>query len=152
MFDQIELVKNSYKKNGDYQINAVLYKKKEDNKLMQKLRATNENFQKKYNEFKTNEENLENYFNNLLNKINNGEPISKSDDTNMIFFISQFASSLNGLEINKKEINNKITKYNEINNKATNLLDKNTNCELIVGYCVSIIQSYQKSLGVFNNI
>lgn len=151
MFDQIEIVKNSYKKNGDYQINAVLYRKKEDNKLMQKLRATNENFQKKYKEFKTNEENMENYFNNLLNKINNDEPISKIDDTNMNFFISQFSSSLNGLEINKKEINEKIAKYNEINNKAANLLVKNPNCELIVGYCVSIIQSYQKSLGIFNN-
>ena len=34
MFSQIDIVKDSYKKNGDYQINAILNKKKEDNKLM----------------------------------------------------------------------------------------------------------------------
>ena len=146
MFQQIDIVKDSYKKTGDYQINAILYKKKADNKLMKNLREANETFKKKYKDYKDKEGQMETYFNHLINKIDNKQAISKSDDSNMLHFIKEFDSSLNGLEIAKQEIYNKIEIYQNCNNKALQYLQINPNYELIINYCISIIDSYKRSL------
>lgn len=146
MFDQIDIVMDSYKKTGDYQINAILYKKKADNKLMKNLRETNETFKKKYKDYKDKEGQMEKYFSHLIKKINNKQSISKSDDTNMIHFINEFGSASNGLEIDKQEICKKIEVYQNCNNDALQYLQNNPNYELIINYCISIIGIYKSFL------
>ena len=85
---------------------------------------------------------MEAYMNFLMKKIENKQPINKEDDTKIDYFINEFKNTLEGLELDIQIIEKKNEVLKNIINNATNNLSQNQNNDLIIGYCISIMNAY----------
>lgn len=141
MFNQIEEVKNSYEKNGNYEINALLYKNKEENKLMQDLSETNKRHEFLLNEFLKNEADIENLLDLIIKKIENKMDFSK-EDYEIKLLIQKFNSY--GIELGKEDVKDKINKYDTLSKKAFSVYKTKNNP--ISSYCQLIIEEYKKNI------
>ena len=150
MFNQMDKVKQSYKKTGDYQINAVLNQSKKNNKLLNDLKEMDQKLKNKENECKKNEMQMEKCFKILLKFVSNGAEIFDANHRKMIQTIKLFESSLKGLELEDEYIQGKITYYNNIILQIISLNIKDPYYELIHHYCKMIIQIYNDNLNICN--
>lgn len=150
MFNQMDKVKQSYKKTGDYQINAVLNQSKRNNKLLNDLKEIDQKLKNKTNKCKNNEMQMEKCFQILLQFVSNGEQIFHAYQGKMIECIQLFESSLQGLELEDEYSKGKIIYYNNIIGQIISLNIKDPNYELILNFCKMIVQIYKDNLNICN--
>lgn len=147
MFNEMDKIKESYQKTGNYQINAVLNQTKEDNKLMQDLNNTENKLSNQIDKCIKCEAEMEKCFNIILDKIQKNK-FTKQDDLEMNNRINDFKISTIGIELEDKDIKEKLQNYQNICNKAYQTGDENI-FKIISNYCNSISDAYNRNKNTY---
>ena len=121
MFNQMEQVQKSYKKNGDYEINAKLYKNRDDNIEMKRYYENDQKYMEKEQKFRDLEMKIESVFTELKKGIIVNEKIEWLKNN-----IESFMKQINLMNLGENEIRNKINLYNEFKNSLLRIMkDRN---------------------------
>ena len=141
MFNQIDLIKECYKKNGDYTIMANLNKNRDDDIEMKNLVQYEQNFSKHEIEFYNVERKIETFFEKLfLNK-----SLKNSDIEDIKKLVAMFKKLINGIPMEEIEYKQKISNYKFWKkNIKENIIDKAVS-NFFSSICDEIISCYQRN-------
>lgn len=141
MFNQIDLIKESYSKNKDYQIMANLNKNRDDDMEMKNLVQYEHNCRQKEFDFQNVENKIEKFFENLfLNRT-----LKNSDFEEIQNLVTKLKKLINGISIEEIEMNQKINKYKCCKkNIKENIIDK-TVSDFFCSICDEIISCYHRN-------
>lgn len=144
MFNQINDVKNSYQKTGNYEIKAHLNKNQEDDIDMKDLNAYDKKFNEKLDKFILTEQKIESLFETIPSKIN-CNLLQKSDIQNLNQLVESFKTLINGINFHENEINKKINYYKQFKLKLSKLTNDKNCLDLFNNICDTIIGCYNQS-------
>ena len=141
MFNQIDLIKESYNRNGDYEILANLNKNRDDDIEMNNLVQNEQNFRQKEIDFRYVENKIEKFFENLfLNRT-----LKDSDFEDIKNLVTKFKKLINGISIEEIEMKQKINNYKCCKkNIKENIIDK-TISDFFCSICDEIISCYHRN-------
>ena len=108
MFNQMEQVQKSYNKNGDYEINAKLYKNRDDDIEMKKYYENDQKYMEKEQKFRDLEKKIESIFYTYISK---NIKIKESDMKSLIDDLNLFEKYIKSMSLGEIEIKQKIELY-----------------------------------------
>ena len=122
MFNQMEIVKENYDKNGNYEIMANLNKNREDDIDMQRLNQYEQQFSQQEMNFRIVEKKLNSFFEHLIMT----RTLKNSDVEEVKQLVVSFRNLINGIGFEEVEIKQKISLFkNYKENIKTIFIDKN---------------------------
>ena len=116
MHNQINEIKETYNKKGDFEINAKIKQKREDNKNMENLNKNDKEYQQREINFRKVEEQIESFLGKLDEKYIE-KKFSDEDAKILIELVNLFESSIKRISLDKKEIIPKIKGYGNVRDK-----------------------------------
>ena len=141
MFNQIDIIKESYKKNEEYEIIANLNKNRDDDIEMKKLIQYEQNFSKHEIDFYNVEKKIETFFENLF--LN--QSLKNSDIEEIKNLVIMFKKLINGIPMEEMEYKQKINNYKCCKkNIKENIKDKAVS-NFFCSICDEIISCYQRN-------
>ena len=140
MFNQMEIVKENYDKNGNYEIMANLNKNREDDIDMQRLNQYEQQFSQQEMNFRIVEKKLNSFFEHLIMT----RTLKNSDVEEVKQLVVSFRNLINGIGFGEVEIKQKINLFkNYKENIKTIFIDKNA-LNFFSSICDEIISIYLK--------
>ena len=140
MFNQMEIVKENYDKNGNYEIMANLNKNREDDIDMQRLNQYEQQFSQQEMNFRIVEKKLNSFFEHLIMT----RTLKNSDVEEVKQLVVSFRNLINGICFEEVEIKQKISLFkNYKENIKTIFIDKNA-LNFFSSICDEIISIYLK--------
>lgn len=140
MFNQMEIVKENYDKNGNYEIMANLNKNREDDIDMQRLNQYEQQFSQQEMNFRIVEKKLNSFFEHLIMT----RTLKNSDVEEVKQLVVSFRNLINGIGFGEVEIKQKISLFkNYKENIKTIFIDKNA-LNFFSSICDEIISIYLK--------
>ena len=140
MFNQMEIVKENYDKNGNYEIMANLNKNREDDIDMQRLNQYEQQFSQQEMNFRIVEKKLNSFFEHLIMT----RTLKNSDVVEVKQLVVSFRNLINGIGFEEVEIKQKISLFkNYKENIKTIFIDKNA-LNFFSSICDEIISIYLK--------
>ena len=140
MFNQMEIVKENYDKNGNYEIMANLNKNREDDIDMQRLNKYEQQFSQQEMNFRIVEKKLNSFFEHLIMT----RTLKNSDVEEVKQLVVSFRNLINGIGFEEVEIKQKINLFkNYKENIKTIFIDKNA-LNFFSSICDEIISIYLK--------
>ena len=140
MFNQMEIVKENYDKNGNYEIMANLNKNREDDIDMQRLNQYEQQFSQQEMNFRIVEKKLNSFFERLIMT----RTLKNSDVEEVKQLVVSFRNLINGIGFEEVEIKQKISLFkNYKENIKTIFIDKNA-LNFFSSICDEIISIYLK--------
>ena len=140
MFNQMEIVKENYDKNGNYEIMANLNKNREDDIDMQRLNQYEQQFSQQEMNFRIVEKKLNSFFEHLIMT----RTLKNSDVEEVKQLVVSFRNLINGISFEEVEIKQKISLFkNYKENIKTIFIDKNA-LNFFSSICDEIISIYLK--------
>ena len=140
MFNQMEIVKENYDKNGNYEIMANLNKNREDDIDMQRLNQYEQQFSQQEINFRIVEKKLNSFFEHLTTT----RTLKNSDVEEVKQLVVSFRNLINGIGFGEVEIKQKISLFkNYKENIKTIFIDKNA-LNFFSSICDEIISIYLK--------
>ena len=140
MFNQMEIVKENYDKNGNYEIMANLNKNREDDIDMQRLNQYEQQFSQQEMNFHIVEKKLNSFFEHLIMT----RTLKNSDVEEVKQLVVSFRNLINGIGFGEVEIKQKISLFkNYKENIKTIFIDKNA-LNFFSSICDEIISIYLK--------
>lgn len=141
MFNQMDTVKESIQKTGDYQINANLNKQREENKLLQDIGEIEKKCNEKNKAFMKKEKSMEESFENLQRKICN-QTATEEDVEILNKKVNDFKVIFNDVPLEQKYINSKLDYYAKYYNQSEKLEKKIPNMKIIKAFSETIGNIY----------
>ena len=135
MFNQMEQVQKSYKKNGDYEINAKLYKNRDDDIEMKKYYENDQKYMEKEQKFRNLEKKIESIFYNHISK---NIKIKESDMKSLIDDLNLFEKYIKSMSLGEIEIKQKIELYENFS--------KTIQYKEYLEICQKVIALYKKEM------
>ena len=135
MFNQMEQVQKSYKKNGDYEINAKLYKNRDDDIEMKKYYENDQKYMEKEQKFRDLEKKIESIFYNHISK---NIKIKESDMKSLIDDLDLFEKYIKSMSLGEIEIKQKIELYEKFS--------KTIQYKEYLEICQKVIALYKKEM------
>ena len=135
MFNQMEQVQKSYKKNGDYEINAKLYKNRDDNIEMKKYYENDQKYMEKEQKFRNLERKIESIFYTYISK---NIKIKESDMKSLIDDLNLFEKYIKSMSLGEIEIKQKIELYENFS--------KTIQYKEYLEICQKVIALYKKEM------
>ena len=135
MFNQMEQVQKSYKKNGDYEINAKLYKNRDDNIEMKKYYENDQKYMEKEQKFRDLEKKIESIFYTHISK---NIKIKESDMKSLIDDLNLFEKYIKSMSLGEIEIKQKIELYENFS--------KTIQYKEYLEICQKVIALYKKEM------
>ena len=135
MFNQMEQVQKSYKKNGDYEINAKLYKNRDDDIEMKRYYENDQKYMEKEQKFRDLEKKIESIFYNHISK---NIKIKESDMKSLIDDLDLFEKYIKSMSLGEIEIKQKIELYENFS--------KTIQYKEYLEICQKVIALYKKEM------
>ena len=135
MFNQMEQVQKSYNKNGDYEINAKLYKNRDDDIEMKKYYENDQKYMEKEQKFRNLEKKIESIFYNHISK---NIKIKESDMKSLIDDLDLFEKYIKSMSLGEIEIKQKIELYEKFS--------KTIQYKEYLEICQKVIAFYKKEM------
>ena len=135
MFNQMEQVQKSYNKNGDYEINAKLYKNRDDDIEMKKYYENDQKYMEKEQKFRNLEKKIESIFYNHISK---NIKIKESDMKSLIDDLNLFEKYIKSMSLGEIEIKQKIELYENFS--------KTIQYKEYLEICQKVIALYKKEM------
>ena len=135
MFNQMEQVQKSYKKNGDYEINAKLYKNRDDDIEMKKYYENDQKYMEKEQKFRNLEKKIESIFYSHISK---NIKIKESDMKSLIDDLDLFEKYIKSMSLGEIEIKQKIELYENFS--------KTIQYKEYLEICQKVIAFYKKEM------
>ena len=135
MFNQMEQVQKSYNKNGDYEINAKLYKNRDDDIEMKKYYENDQKYMEKEQKFRDLEKKIESIFNTHISK---NIKIKESDMKSLIDDLNLFEKYIKSMSLGEIEIKQKIELYENFS--------KTIQYKEYLEICQKVIAFYKKEM------
>ena len=135
MFNQMEQVQKSYKKNGDYEINAKLYKNRDDNIEMKRYYENDQKYMEKEQKFRDLEKKIESIFYTHISK---NIKIKESDMKSLIDDLDLFEKYIKSMSLGEIEIKQKIELYEKFS--------KTIQYKEYLEICQKVIALYKKEM------
>ena len=135
MFNQMEQVQKSYNKNGDYEINAKLYKKRDDNIEMKKYYENDQKYMEREKKFRDLEKKIESIF---YTRISKNIKIKESDMKSLIDDLNLFEKYIKSMSLGEIEIKQKIELYENFS--------KTIQYKEYLEICQKVIALYKKEM------
>ena len=135
MFNQMEQVQKSYNKNGDYEINAKLYKNRDDDIEMKKYYENDQKYMEKEQKFRDLEKKIESIFNTHISK---NIKIKESDMKSLIDDLDLFEKYIKSMSLGEIEIKQKIELYENFS--------KTIQYKEYLEICQKVIAFYKKEM------
>ena len=141
IFNQMDVVKESIQKTGDYQINAHLNKQREENKLLKDIGEIEKKCNEKNKAFMKKEKSMEESFENLQRKI--CDRTATQEDVKILDKkMNDFKAIFYDVPLEQKYINSKIDYYTKCYKKSEYLEKKNPNMKIIKAFSEAIGNIY----------
>ena len=141
MFNQMEQVQKSCEKNGDYEINAKLYKNRDDNIEMKRYYENDQKYMEKEQKFRDLEMKIESVFTELKKGIIVNEKIEWLKNN-----IESFMKQINLMNLGENEIRNKINLYNEFKNSLLRIMNDRNALNFFVDIIDKLIACYKNKI------
>ena len=141
MHNQMEQIEKSYKQNGDYEINAQLYKNRDDDIEMKKYYESDQKYMEREKIFRDLEMKIESVFNDLKNGIIVNEKIEWLENN-----IELFMKQINLMNLGENEIQQKIYFFNECKNKLSRNMNDRNALNFFVDIIDKLIACYKKKI------
>ena len=135
MFNQMEQVQKSYNKNGDYEINAKLYKNRDDDIEMKKYYENDQKYMEKEQKFRNLEKKIESIFYTYISK---NIKIKESDMKSLIDDLNLFEKYIKSMSLGEIEIKQKIELYENFS--------KTIQYKEYLEICQKVIAFYKKEM------
>ena len=135
MFNQMEQVQKSYNKNGDYEINAKLYKNRDDDIEMKKYYENDQKYMEKEQKFRNLEKKIESIFYTYISK---NIKIKESDMKSLIDDLNLFEKYIKSMSLGEIEIKQKIELYENFS--------KTIQYKEYLEICQKVIALYKKEM------
>ena len=135
MFNQMEQVQKSYNKNGDYEINAKLYKNRDDNIEMKRYYENDQKYMEKEQKFRNLEKKIESIFYTYISK---NIKIKESDMKSLIDDLDLFEKYIKSMSLGEIEIKQKIELYENFS--------KTIQYKEYLEICQKVIALYKKEM------
>ena len=135
MFNQMEQVQKSYNKNGDYEINAKLYKNRDDDIEMKKYYENDQKYMEKEQKFRDLEKKIESIF---YTRISKNIKIKESDMKSFIDDLDLFEKYIKSMSLGEIEIKQKIELYENFSKTIQN--------KEYLEICQKVIALYKKEM------
>ena len=135
MFNQMEQVQKSYNKNGDYEINAKLYKNRDDDIEMKKYYENDQKYMEKEQKFRNLEKKIESIFYSHISK---NIKIKESDMKSLIDDLNLFEKYIKSMSLGEIEIKQKIELYENFS--------KTIQYKEYLEICQKVIALYKKEM------
>ena len=135
MFNQMEQVQKSYKKNGDYEINAKLYKNRDDDIEMKRYYENDQKYMEKEQKFRDLEKKIESIFYTHISK---NIKIKESDMNSLIYDLDLFEKYIKSMSLGEIEIKQKIELYENFS--------KTIQYKEYLEICQKVIALYKKEM------
>ena len=135
MFNQMEQVQKSYNKNGDYEINAKLYKKRDDNIEMKRYYENDQKYMEREKKFRDLEKKIESIF---YTRISKNIKIKESDMKSLIDDLDLFEKYIKSMSLGEIEIKQKIELYENFS--------KTIQYKEYLEICQKVIALYKKEM------
>ena len=135
MFNQMEQVQKSYNKNGDYEINAKLYKNRDDDIEMKKYYENDQKYMEKEQKFRDLEKKIESIFYTYISK---NIKIKESDMKSLIDDLNLFEKYIKSMSLGEIEIKQKIELYENFS--------KTIQYKEYLEICQKVIALYKKEM------
>ena len=135
MFNQMEQVQKSYNKNGDYEINAKLYKNRDDDIEMKKYYENDQKYMEKEQKFRDLEKKIESIF---YTRISKNIKIKESDMKSLIDDLDLFEKYIKSMSLGEIEIKQKIELYENFS--------KTIQYKEYLEICQKVIALYKKEM------
>ena len=135
MFNQMEQVQKSYKKNGDYEINAKLYKNRDDNIEMKRYYENDQKYMEREKKFRNLEKKIESIFYSHISK---NIKIKESDMKSLIDDLNLFEKYIKSMSLGEIEIKQKIELYENFS--------KTIQYKEYLEICQKVIAFYKKEM------
>ena len=135
MFNQMEQVQKSYNKNGDYEINAKLYKNRDDDIEMKKYYENDQKYMEKEQKFRNLEKKIESIFYTYISK---NIKIKESDMKSLIDDLDLFEKYIKSMSLGEIEIKQKIELYENFS--------KTIQYKEYLEICQKVIALYKKEM------
>ena len=135
MFNQMEQVQKSYNKNGDYEINAKLYKNRDDDIEMKKYYENDQKYMEREKKFRDLEKKIESIFYNHISK---NIKIKESDMKSLIDDLNLFEKYIKSMSLGEIEIKQKIELYENFS--------KTIQYKEYLEICQKVIALYKKEM------
>ena len=135
MFNQMEQVQKSYNKNGDYEINAKLYKNRDDDIEMKKYYENDQKYMEKEQKFRDLEKKIESIFYTYISK---NIKIKESDMKSLIDDLNLFEKYIKSMSLGEIEIKQKIELYENFSKTIQN--------KEYLEICQKVIAFYKKEM------
>ena len=135
MFNQMEQVQKSYNKNGDYEINAKLYKNRDDDIEMKKYYENDQKYMEKEQKFRDLEKKIESIFYSHISK---NIKIKESDMKSFIDDLDLFEKYIKSMSLGEIEIKQKIELYEKFS--------KTIQYKEYLEICQKVIALYKKEM------
>ena len=135
MFNQMEQVQKSYKKNGDYEINAKLYKNRDDDIEMKRYYENDQKYMEKEQKFRDLEKKIESIFYTHISK---NIKIKESDMKSLIDDLDLFEKYIKSMSLGEIEIKQKIELYENFS--------KTIQYKEYLEICQKVIAFYKKEM------
>ena len=135
MFNQMEQVQKSYNKNGDYEINAKLYKNRDDDIEMKKYYENDQKYMEKEQKFRNLEKKIESIFYTHISK---NIKIKESDMKSLIDDLDLFEKYIKSMSLGEIEIKQKIELYENFS--------KTIQYKEYLEICQKVIALYKKEM------
>ena len=146
MFNQIDKVKQSYSKTGNYDVIANLNKNREDNIDMSEFSQFDQKYSNQEQNFHTVEKKLESYFENLI--VNR---VFQDSDVNLLNkLVGLFKNSINGIHFEEVEIKQKISLYKNYRASIIKIVNDKNALIYFTDICDTILECYQ-GRNIYNN-
>ena len=139
--NQTEHIQKSYKQNGDYEINAQLYKNRDDDIEMKKYYESDQKYMEREKIFCDLEMKIESVFNDLKNGIIVNEKIEWLKNN-----IESFMKQINLMNLGENEIQQKIYFFNECKNKLSRNMNDRKALNFFVDIIDKLIACYKKKI------
>lgn len=140
MFNQMERVKESYNKNGNYEIIANLNKNREDDIDMQRLNQYEQQFSQQEMNFHIVEKKLDSFFEHLIMT----RTVKKTDVEEIKQLVSSFRNLINGIGFGEVEIKQKISLFKNYKEKMKSIFSDKNALNFFSSICDEIISIYLK--------
>ena len=135
MFNQMKQVQKSYNKNGDYEINAKLYKNRDDDIEMKKYYENDQKYMEKEQKFRNLEKKIESIFYTYISK---NIKIKESDMKSLIDDLNLFEKYIKSMSLGEIEIKQKIELYEKFS--------KTIQYKEYLEICQKVIALYKKEM------
>ena len=131
----MEQVQKSYNKNGDYEINAKLYKNRDDDIEMKKYYENDQKYMEKEQKFRNLEKKIESIFYTYISK---NIKIKESDMKSLIDDLNLFEKYIKSMSLGEIEIKQKIELYENFS--------KTIQYKEYLEICQKVIALYKKEM------